>query len=255
MKPYPDGYKAVPTDTFNEEAPYCQLGGVKDEGVWLSDEDLPFVIEIQVRVIPVWVVNETAQAKLDDYAPCSLYPNQSTFSSVRIESTGHGYFQKGSGEGRTPFVGGKVLEFTLHLPTPYLYQKEFLTQPQGRFIQGDSSRKSLWAYGATQVDEDFYPLVCSLESLQDETIIHQTSLPFWRDRGVHAFTKERQGDDDICFEDIYSQDQTRTFMESIEAGMSEINLELGINEAGKLMKTSYDSYRLMGNQLFYKRRG
>lgn len=254
IKPYPQGYLATPTDNINKEAPHFQLGNIKDEGIWLTHKDMPGIIQLQVQIIPVWIMNDAAQAKLDNNALCSLYPPQSTLSCVRLEATGHGFYQKYSGEEKIPFFGNRILEFNLDLPSPVLYQKIFLVQPQGHVIQELSGKTSLWAYGGAQIGEDFHPMVCSLSSLQENTLVQPSSLLFWREKGIAPNEKQIEGQSEIFFQDSFTEDQTRTFLESLESGMSEIKLEIGINEKGRPLTTSYFSFNLSGNNVFYKRK-
>lgn len=227
---------------------------MKDPGIWLAEQALPSVIEIQVRLIPVWVDNETAFARLDENAACPLYPPQSVFSKVRVEATGVGQYQRASGEEKIPFIGTRFLDYHLNLPKPDLYQKEFLVQPEGQSVHCVSQGiPSLWAYGAQQVGDDIHPLVFTLEALRDETILRPTSLLSWREHGIFP---TREGDvrsEEAVFQDVFEEDQTRTLVESIEAGMSVITLEVGIDETGESLTIPYHSYRLSKNYLFYKK--
>jgi len=55
------------------------------------------------------------------------------------------------------------------------------------------------------------------------------------------------------FQDAFEEDETRTFFESIEAGMSLIHLEVGLDEKGQPLRVPYRSYRLSKNFIFYKK--
>lgn len=135
---------------------------------------------------------------------------------MRIEATGTGQFQKTSGADMLPFIGERFLEYRLDLPKPYLYQKEFLVQPQGRSIHwAPQGIPFLWAYGATQVGDDIHPLVVTLEALRDETILRPMSLLYWQERGIAPGGEENE---EAAFQDAFEEEQTRTFMESIERG-------------------------------------
>lgn len=134
MKPYPIGHVAAATDRFNGEDPQCQFGGVKDGGVWFGEQNLPTIIELQVRLTSLWVDNEAASAKLADNNACPLYPLQSVLSKVSVDAMGTGHYQKASGEEMVPFIGEHFLDYRLELPMPHLYQKEFLVQPKGQHI-------------------------------------------------------------------------------------------------------------------------
>ncbi|MDF3034286.1 MAG: hypothetical protein K0R76_1240 [Alphaproteobacteria bacterium] len=253
VRPYPSGYMAMPTDDGNREKAFCQFGGVKDPGVWLGEEALPAVIDLHVRLTPVWVENEEARAKLGRSAACFLYPRRSVFSKVKVEALGTGHYQKASEEGRVPFVGVHFSGYRLILPESFLYQKNFQGQPEGRLVHQDPSERGadglpcLWAYGANQVGEDIHPFVFTLESLRDETFIQASSLLFWRERGIDPF---RGGG---VFQDVFEEDHTRTLFESIEAGMSVIHLEVGIDERGQPFTVPYRSCRLSNNYIFYKK--
>lgn len=57
LRPWPSGYVALPTDGLNVEKALCHLGGVRDSGVWLTEKGYPSIIELQVRLTPVWLEN------------------------------------------------------------------------------------------------------------------------------------------------------------------------------------------------------
>lgn len=254
MRPYPSGYTVASTDGFNKEKADCSMGGVKDPGVWLTEKAFPSLIELQVKLTPVWVDDETASAQLGDHAPCILYPPQSVFSHVIVEAAGVGGYQKTSGEEKIPFVGTNFLGYTLVLPKPFLYQKNFHVQPEGRNIQAIEGRQTLlWAYGAQQVGEDIHPFAFTLEPSNNETFLQGSSLLFWREKGIHPLQEEGNGE--TAFQDAFEEDQTRTLFESVEAGMSEIDLEAGVDEKGIPLKIPYVSCQLSKNTIFYKRKG
>jgi hypothetical protein len=256
MKPYPMGYTAASTDDFNRDDPQCQFGGLKDAGVWLAEQTYPSGIELHVRVTPIWLENNTAVAKLNDHSVCLLYPAQSVFSHVRVDAMGTGQYQKASGEERISFIGTRILDYELDLPTPSLYQKKFLVQPEGRSIHWIASERipPLWAYGGQQIGDDIHPFVVTLESARDETLLHPTSLLYWRERGF-LLSGEWANKTEAAFQDAFAEDQMRTLIESIEAGMSTIYLKLGIDEIGDSLKIPYHSYRLSKGCLFYKKGG
>lgn len=253
MKPYPLGHGALSTEGFNEEEPRCTIGGVKDPGLWLGDHQLPTHIELQVRLIPVWVDNQAASAQLSENSPCPLYPPHSAISHILIRNIGMGQYQKSSGDEKIPFNGTSFLDYTLELPKPYLYQKNFLVQPEGRDIRWTpQGRLFLWAYGATQIEDDIHPLVMTLESLRDETYVRSSSLLTWRNRGISPIG-EVQRSDEVIFQDIFEEDQTRTLTESIESGMAHFNLLVGVDEKGSPVKIPYHSYRFSKDFLYYKK--
>lgn len=256
-RPYPSGYTALPTDDVNREKAHGQMGGVKDPGVWLEEQALPDVIELHVRLAPIWVDNEAACAKVDDSAVCFLYPCRSVFSKVRIEAAGTGYYQEAFGAERVPFTSARFSGYQLILPEPFLYQKIFQVQPEGRMIRWDSSRMApdgtpcLWAYGAQQGGEDIHPFVFTLDSIRGETFLQTSSLLFWRERGIHPHGDHGEGA--AVFQDAFDEDQSRTLFESIEAGMSVIHLDVGTDERGQPLRIPYRSCRLSKNSMFYKK--
>lgn len=254
LKPYPAGYTATPTDGFNGEKAECQTGGMRDSGVWLSEERaLPSIIGIQVRLTPIWVDNDTALARCGESVACPLYPSQNVFCAVQIEATGTGHYQKASGEEKVPFIGTRFSGYRLVLPEPFLYQKNFQAQPEGRMIHQVSSEGEtegapcLWAYGAQHVEDDIHPFVFTVESVRDETVLEISSLLFWRERGIDPC------EDGLVFQDTFEEDQTRTLFESIEAGMSLVHLEVGVDETGQPLKIPYRSCQLSKNFIFYKK--
>lgn len=98
--------------------------------------------------------------------------------------------------------------------------------------------------------DDVHPLVVTLEALQQETILRPTSLLSWREQGIFP---GRGGNEDVAFQDIFEEDQTRTLLESIEIGMAELNLMIGVDERGQSIKIPYRSYQLSKSSLYYKR--
>lgn len=254
MKPYPVGHTAIPTDDVNSEDPSCQFGGIKDRGSWLGDDILPTIIELCVRLIPVWIDDEVATAQLDHYTPCALYPSKSAYSKVRVEAVGFRQYQRSSGEEKIPFVGTQIIDCHLDLPKPYLYEKQFLLQADGRRIHWHSRRMiSLGAYGAQQVGEDIHPFVFTLDTLRDETRLNLTSLLYWRERGIFPDREGGIESEGVVFIDPFEEDQARTFLESIAAGMAVINLEIGEDETGSIVKVPYHSCQLSNNHITYKR--
>lgn len=247
-KPYPMGHEATPTEDFNTEDPHCIVGGIKDAGEWLGEEDLPSMIELHVRLTPVWVDNGTASSQLGDNKACPLYPPQSAFSNIKITATGGGQYQKVSGNEKIPFTGSSFLHYSLDLPQPCLYQKTFLVQPEGRHIHWmPQGVLFLWAYGGAQMGDDVHPLVVTLETIRDQTILKPTSLLSWREQGIFP------GNEEVIFQDIFEEEETRTLMESLEMGRAKINLVTGVDEKGKLVKVPYHSYQLLKDSLFFKR--
>lgn len=83
--------------------------------------------------------------------------------------------------------------------------------------------------------------------------MHPTSLVSWRERGVFPGTEGEEGSLEVIFQDVFKADQTQTLLESIEAGLSVIYLELGVDNKGGTLKIPYYSYRLSKGCLFYKR--
>jgi len=246
VKPYPLGHAAVSTEGFNPEDPHCAFGGVKDAGVWLEEQNLPSIIELQVRLIPVWVENGAASARLGENTPCPLYPPQSVFSKVNVTALGVGQYQKASGEEKVPFIGHSFLSYSLDLPQPYLYQKTFLVQPEGRDIHWTpQGLPFLWAYGGSPIGDDIHPLVVTLEAVRNQTVLRSASFLSWREGG--------QRNEEVLFQDVFEEDQTRTFIESIEKGMASINLVAGVDETGKPVKIPYHSYRLSKDYLYYRK--
>lgn len=253
-KPYPVGYTAISTDGFNSEDPHCAFGGLKDAGLWLEEQDLPSSIELKVRLIPVWIENSTATAKLGENKACPLYPPQSVFAKMNVTPMGVGQYQKISGGEKTPFIGTSFLNYSLDLPQPYLYQKAFLTQPQGHNVQCvPQGIPFLWAYGGAQIEDDIHPLVVTLEAARDETILRPASLLSWKEQGVFPSREGEKQREEVSFQDVFEEDQTRTFLESIEMGMAHIHLVVGVDETGKLVKIPYHSYRLSKDFLHYKK--
>jgi len=104
LKPWPVGYVAAPTDGLNVEKASCQWGGVRDSGIWLTEETCPSVIALQVRLIPVWLENGTALAQVAGNHPCALYPRRSAFCEVKVEAVGIGHYQRASGEEKVIFT-------------------------------------------------------------------------------------------------------------------------------------------------------
>jgi len=250
MRPYPAGYEAASTKGFNTEDPLCVFGGAKDTGEWLGEEDLPSMIELHVRLTPVWVDNGTASSKLGDNKVCSLYPPQTTFSKIKIIAMGGGQYQKASGNEKIPFMGASFLHYSLDLPQPCLYEKTFLVQPEGRHIHWiPQGVLFLWAYGGAQMGDDVHPLVVTLEAIRDQTILKPTSLLSWREQDIFP------GSEEVIFQDIFEEEETRTLMESIEVGRVKINLTTGVDEKGNLVKVPYHSYQLLKDSLFFKKGG
>jgi hypothetical protein len=248
VKPYPLGHTSASTEGFNEEDPRCVMGGMKDAGLWLDDQDLPSSIELQVRLTPVWVENRSATAKLAENKPCQLYPPKSVFSKVTVTSMGSGQYQKASGEEKVPFVGTAFLQYSLELPHPFLFEKTFLVQPEGRSIHWTPQGvPCFWAYGGTQMGDDIHPLVVTLEATRDETVLHPLSLVSLVEQGG-----EGKGEEAVI-QDIFEEGHARTFIESIENGMAHINLIIGVDETGKSVKVPYHSYRLSNGSLYYKK--
>lgn len=256
LKPYPLGHTAGPTDDVNEEDPRCQFGGIKDSGFWLTEDILPTIIEFKVRLIPVWVEDLVAVAQLDNNSPCLIYPPNTVFSKVRVESVGFGQYQKRFGEEKISFLGTQILGYHLDLPKPQIYEKQFLVQSQGKRIHRPSQQNHvpLWAYGAQQVGEDIHPFVFTFEATRDETRLNPTSLLYWRSQGIFPGKGGETENAGVVFQDNFEMDQTSTLIESIEAGMSVINLEVGIDEIGMALKIPYQSYRLSNNCMFYRRK-
>jgi hypothetical protein len=259
LKPYAVGHVAPPTDDVNRDIPHCQFGDVRDSGVWIGEQDYPAVIELGVCVTPLWADNKTAVATLDTNASCSLYPPLSVFSRVRIGTTGNGFYQKVSGETKTPFIGESFLNYQLDVPKPFLYQKDFRTQPEGQKIRWSTQDRSpqdgpvLWAYGAQQIGDDIHPLVFTLESVREETCLRVSSLLTWRERGIFPPTVGKVEPGHLMFRDVFEVDQTRSLKESLEAGMSVIYLKVGIDDFGNFLRIPYRSYRFMKNFIFYKK--
>jgi hypothetical protein len=254
VKPYPLGYTALSTDGFNSEDPHCAFGGLKDAGLWLGEQDLPSSIELLVRLIPVWIENSTATAKLGENKAFPLYPPQSVFAKMNVAPMGAGQYQKVSGGEKIPFIGTSFLNYSLDLPQPYLYQKTFLTQPQGRTIQWvPQGMHFLWAYGGAQIEDDIHPLVVTLEAARDETILRPTSLLSCKEQGFFPSKGGDEQREEVSFQDVFEEDQTRTFLESVERGMAHIHLVVGVDEAGKSVKIPYHSYRLSKDYLHYKK--
>lgn len=258
VRPYPLGYVAASTDGFNNGKADCLLGGVKDPGVWLSEKAMPPLIELHVRLTPLWVDNPTATAQLGECASCSLYPPRNAFSHVLVEAVGTGQYQKASGEEKLPFIGVCFSGYQLVLPEPFLYQKTFLAQPAGHQINIENQetlfqRTSLWAYGAQQVGDDIHPFVFTVDSFNKETLLRPSSLLFWREQGIHPLQEQEEGE--VVFLDPFEEDHARTLFESIEAGMSVIQLRIGIDEKGAPLMVAYESCRLTKNTLIYKRKG
>ncbi|MBM3467886.1 MAG: hypothetical protein FJX71_00450 [Alphaproteobacteria bacterium] len=252
LKPYPVGYAALATDSFNGEDPHCQFGGVKDAGSWLVEQMFPSVIELHVHLTPIWLENRTATAKFDRSTYCQVYSARNVFSHVRVTFQGTGNYQKISGQENIPFLGVQFSDYVLELPGPHLYVKTFCVQPEGRAIswhlqdKGTRSEHVLWAFGGLQVEDDIQPFVFTLDTLRDETIILPTSLLNWREQGLVSSPE-------ILFQDTWQPDEQRTLRESLEAGMSVIYLKLGVDENGENLKIPYSSYRLANGYLFYKR--
>lgn len=261
LKAHPLGYGAPPTDDFNYESPICRLGGLKDGGIWLTGEDLPRTIEVGVRMTPVWVMDETAIATHLKSKSCQIYPLKSIFSKVCVEITQRGYFQKTSGDEKIPFVEDSLLQFKLEFPKPYLYEKKFLTQKEGQKINlgtiedKDGAIPCLWAYGGQQVGDDIHPFVFSLESIRQTTCIRPSSLLTWRERNIIPSSGVSSSQGEYGFQETFQEDQTRTLMESIEAGQSVIHLIIGRDETGKSLRMRYESYGFAKNFILYKRRG
>ena len=261
LKALPLGYGAPPTDDFNNENSTFRLGGIKDGGVWLTGEDLPHIIEVGVRITPIWIENETAIAVHHKSASCQIYPAKSTFSKVCVEAMPSGYFQKVSGDGKIPFIGDSLLQYKLDFPKPYLYEKKFLTQCQGQKVflgsqeNNDEALPCLWAYGGQQVGNDIHPFVFSLESIRQTTCIRPSSLLTWRERGIYPSFIAPSSYKESGFQDTFHEDQIRTLIESIEAGQSVIHVMIGRDETGKPLRMAYDSYRFAKNFILYKKRG
>ncbi|MGV8948973.1 MAG: hypothetical protein ACOH2E_06405 [Candidatus Paracaedibacter sp.] len=254
VKPYPLGHASASTAGFNEEDPRCIVGGVKDAGLWLNGQDLPSSIELQVRLTPVWVENGAATAKLADNKPCPLYPPRSIFSKVNVTTMGFGQYQKASGEEKVSFVGTSFLQYSLEMSHPFVFQKTFLVQPEGRSIHWTPQGVPFfWAYGGAQMGDDIHPLVVTLETMRGETTLHPLSLLSLGEQGIFP-PKGREGkNEEVSFQDVFEEDQTRTFVESIEKGMAHINLIIGVDETGKPVKIPYHSYRLANGSLYYKK--
>ena len=261
LKIHPLGYGAPPTDDFNYESPNYRLGGMKDRGVSLTDEDLPLILALGVRMTPVWVENETAIATHLKSTSCQIYPAKSIFSKVCVDATGSGYFQKSSGDEKINFVGDSLSEYKLDLPKPYLYEKIFLTQKEGQRINlgslGDKDEvfPCLWAYGGQQVGDDIHPFVFSLDSVRHTTFIRPSSLLIWRERGITPSDVTSSSYREFGFQETFQDDQTRTLMQSIEAGQSVIYLVMGHDETGEALRTAYNSYGFAKNFILYKKGG
>lgn len=251
------GYSAPPTDEFNLEEPQLQMGGIKDQGIWIDEQDYPTNIELCVRMTPIWLDNKPASAKLDNYAACQIYPSRSVFFRVKVETAGIGYFQKTSGGEKLSFVGERFLDYELDLPKPHLYQKDFLIQPDHQSIHWRTEVQqnpfALWAYGGQQVGDDIHPFVFTLESFREQTSLKASSLPSWRERGVVPKIVGQTEHASSAIQDIFTIDQTRTLKESIEAGMSVIHLKVGTDDSGIVVKVPYHSFRFAKNYISYKR--
>lgn len=254
VKPYPLGHESVSTAGFNEEDPRCVVGGMKDAGLWLNGRDLPSSIELQVLITPMWVENRVTTAQLGENEPCQLYPPRSAFSKVSVTAMGYGQYQKTSGEEKIPFVGISILQYSLELPHPYLFEKTFLVQPEGRNIRWiPQGVPFFWAYGGAQTGDDIHPLVVTLEAVRHETALRPLSLLTLGEQGFFPLKEGEGKSEEASFQDVFEQDHTRTFIESIEKGMAHINLIVGVDETGKPVKIPYRSYRLSDGFLYYKK--
>ena len=88
------------------------------------------------------------------------------------------------------------------------------------------------------------PFVFMLQPNGKKTVVQASSLSVWRKTGVPL-----EGDG---FQDAFEEDQTRSFCESIEAGMSVIYLEA--TEKGQTAGIPYQSCRIEDNVIFYEKR-
>lgn len=164
-----------------------------------------------------------------------------------------GAYQEASGQGKVIFTGTRLLDYRLALPDTCLYRKNFLVQPEGRLIHRSVSETGiegipyLWAYGGQQVGDDIHPFVFTMEALRHETFAQTSSLLYWRQQGIYPAGEEG------VFQDAFEEDQTRTLCESIEAGMSLIHLDVGLDEKGQVLRVPYRSFRLSKNFIFYKK--
>jgi hypothetical protein len=261
LKPYPVGYLAPTTDEFNTEEPYLRMGGIKDLGVWIDEENFPIVIDLCVRITPFWAENSTATIALDSNEPCLIYPSNSVFSRVNIDFTGNGFYQKISGGEKVSFIGVSLLDYELEIPQPNLYQKVFLTQSYDQNIHWQTLDKNLqaspplWAYGAQQVLDDIHPFVFGLEGIRHATCLRASSLLTWRERGILPIITDHNERGNNVFQDRYALDQTRSLKESIEAGMSIVTLKIGIEGGGNILSIKYRSFRFVNNIISYKKGG
>lgn len=222
--------------------------------MWLNGRDLPSSIELQVLITPMWVENRVTTAQLGENEPCQLYPPRSAFSKVSVTAMGYGQYQKTSGEEKIPFVGISILQYSLELPHPYLFEKTFLVQPEGRNIRWiPQGVPFFWAYGGAQTGDDIHPLVVTLEAVRHETALRPLSLLTLGEQGVFPLKEGEGKSEEASFQDVFEQDHTRTFIESIEKGMAHINLIVGVDETGKPVKIPYRSYRLSDGFLYYKK--
>ena len=267
-KPYPVGYEAPATDGFNREAAHCQLGGLpgalKDRGRWLNDLNLPSTLELRVDLVPTWLEDGSAKVRLGENAPCLLYADENIIAEIGLEYAGTGQYQKSSGSEPISFTGTHFADYSLALTLPYIYEKKFLVQPKGRFIHwqpqweqlaegGQAPVLSFWAWGGQQMEKDIHPLVFSLDSLQEETKVCPTTFASLYAQGITPPHGGWSGATRIVFQDVFLQDQTRSLIQSLEAGMSLIFLHLGRDEKGEAIKFPYVSYRFANGHVFYKK--
>jgi hypothetical protein len=260
LKPNPSGYSAPPTDDVNAEDPCLQLGGIKDGGVWLTDQDLPAIIDLSVRLNAIRVDSiPSALVQLGDHAPVPLYARHSAFAALQVVYAGTGRYQKQSGDEGIAFIGNRLSGDTLELPAPCLYQKDFPHQRPGQHIRwmpqhgGQGGILPLWAYGGRKVGEDVQPFVFTVEGLRQETSLIPRSLLYWREQGITPPEGGWTGQEEAVFQDAFSHDQTLSFQESIEAGKATLQLKVGSNERGEAVTVPYQSFRFSKNWLSYQR--
>jgi hypothetical protein len=256
LKPYPPGYRAPPTDDINTEEPTLQFGGIKDGGVWLTDQTLPSVIELSVRLDSIWVNSiPPVLVQWGDDALIKLYPPKDALSCVQVIYTGTGCYQNQSGEAEIVFIGNHLSDYTLELPAPYLYQQDFAHQLPGHTIHWmpQSHQLPLWAYGGRTVEDDVQPFVFTVGSMRQESSVTPSSLLYWREQGIVPPAGGHINGQEVIFQDRIPQDQTYSFQESIEAGRAAIRLKIGIDEQGEDVSISYHSFRFSKNRLSFQK--
>lgn len=244
MKPYPTGHVALSTDGWITEKPSCHWGNIPDKGVWPNAKDLPVMIELQVKLTPIWIEDLTATAALANYLPCFIYPSHSLYASVRVSATGVGFYQNTSGEAKIPFLGKELLDYHLDCSLPFLYEKKFQIQSKSKEISWSMNETThqtpLWAHGGQQIDDDIHPFVFMLNQTNEQTQLQ--SIPYFQ---IHQ--------ESVFFQDSFDPDETRTLIQSLEAGMASIHLHLGIDDQGETLKIPYHSYHLSKNFLSFKK--